>query len=174
MKDKLEELFQLQRELQLAIPPIGREPADIEDPEERIEFIMTTVYALEDELHELTAEIGWKPWATSRHIHRDAALSEAIDALHFLVNLFLVLRASADEVMNLYRAKRQKNLDRQQVGYDGVSSKCAWCGRALDDDYVSCEPPGESATMGIAWCSQRNEENPGDGFFTPADLEARK
>jgi dimeric dUTPase (all-alpha-NTP-PPase superfamily) len=138
MKDKLEELFSLQRELQVLMPPLGRDPSEIDNDADRIEFIMTSVYALEDELHELTGEIGWKPWATSRHINRDAALSEAIDALHFLVNIFLVLRASADEVMVQYRAKRQKNIDRQQSGYDGVEGKCRCCKRAYDDDAVRC------------------------------------
>lgn len=171
MMDKFEELFKLQRELQVLMPPLGRDPAEIEDPEERIEFIMNTVYALEDELHELTSEIGWKPWATSKHINRDAALSEAVDAMHFLVNLFLALRASADEVMTVYRQKRQKNIDRQQAGYDGVNLKCSWCGRALDDQFVLC---GRSVDPNKPSYCQQKRETDRDGFFTLEDLEEKQ
>lgn len=150
----LEQLFALQRDLQLQMKPVGRDPAEIEDPEERIQFIKDMVYALEDELHELTDEIGWKPWATSLHINRDAAVSEAVDALHFLMNLFLVLRASADEVETVYKAKRQKNIDRQLAGYDGVEGKCPKCRRALDDEMVFCFAPSHT-TKG--YCSQSKE-----------------
>jgi hypothetical protein len=104
-----------------------------------IDFIHWNVTALTDELHELLAETGWKPWAKSRHINLEAARGEAIDALHFLVNLFLVLGLDdAQEIMRRYHLKHEKNAKRQEEGYDGVSTKCPGCHRALDDDAVYC------------------------------------
>lgn len=106
--------------------------------EERVEFIRWNVLALEDELHEALAETSWRPWAKSTHINKDAFTGELVDALHFLVNLFLVVGATSDEVSERYFAKRAKNDKRQAEGYDGVSDKCRVCGRALDDPAVVC------------------------------------
>lgn len=105
-----------------------------------IDFMHWNVTALVDELHELLGEIGWKPWAKSRHINLDAARSEWIDALHFLMNLALVLGMDAEMIRRLYDAKHEKNAKRQAEGYDGVSTKCPVCKRALDDDAVFCSP----------------------------------
>lgn len=106
--------------------------------EDRIDAIRWNVLALEDELHEALAETGWRPWATSRHVNREAFLGELIDAWHFLMNLFLLADTDAEEIERLYFAKRAKNDKRQRDGYDGVSEKCPGCGRALDDDAVEC------------------------------------
>lgn len=106
--------------------------------EERIEAIRWNVLALEDELHEALAETGWRPWATSRHVNRDAFLGELIDAWHFLMNLFIIADTDAEEIKRLYFAKRAKNDKRQRDGYDGVAGKCPGCHRALDDDAVEC------------------------------------
>lgn len=110
-----------------------------EDRKAAIDFIHWNVTALVDELHELLGEIGWKPWAKSRHINLEAARGEAIDAMHFLANIFLVLGLDdAEEVMRRYHTKHEKNAKRQEEGYDGVSTKCPGCKRAVDDDAVKC------------------------------------
>lgn len=118
----------------------GTKPSD-DDRLPAIDFIHWNVTALTDELHELLGEIGWKPWAKSRHINLDAAKGELIDALHFLLNLCLVLGMDASEIIHRYDAKHEKNAKRQEEGYDGVSTKCALCKRALDDDAVKCYQP---------------------------------
>jgi len=133
----LSEIFARQRELQTR--SFGVDPASL-DENERVRYVIDMNMALQDELHEALGEIGWKPWATSRHFNRDAYVGELIDALHFLVNLFLVAGADADEVHNLYLAKANKNARRQQDGYDGLTGKCRVCARALDDDAVNCTP----------------------------------
>lgn len=112
--------------------------ASDEDRKPAIDFIHWNVTAATDELHELLGEIGWKPWAKSRHINLDAARGEWIDALHFMLNIGLVLGMDELMVKRLYDAKHQKNAKRQEEGYDGVSTKCQGCGRALDDDAVEC------------------------------------
>lgn len=147
MPDKLERLLQEQSDLQYSMPTKHPHTLFAESQEAfardadrtpAIDFITWNVLALEDELHELLAETGWKPWAKSKHINLEAARGEAIDALHFLLNLFLVLGMDADDVLERYLAKRQKNQKRQEADYDGVSTKCPGCKRALDDDAVEC------------------------------------
>lgn len=118
----------------------GTKPSDMlpAEPEDAIEFITWNVLALTDELHELLGETGWKPWATSKHVNLTAARGELVDALHFLLNLALVLGMDADDITTRYHAKREKNAKRQADGYDGVATKCPKCKRALDDEAVLC------------------------------------
>jgi dimeric dUTPase (all-alpha-NTP-PPase superfamily) len=150
----LEELFDLQRDLQRHIPPLGRTPEDIEDPAERNDFIVYTLFALEDELHEAAKEVGWKPWATSRHINTDAYLSELVDALHFFVNACLAANISAEMLATAYKKKRLRNLERQQEGYDGVDGKCPRCKRDFRDAGVHCFAPSETT---VGYCAQEME-----------------
>lgn len=109
--------------------------------EEVIEYIRWNTIALEDELHEALGEIGWKPWAESRHINREAYIGELIDALHFLLNLFIVVDAGPVEIFERYAEKRARNITRQLEGYDGVSGKCQNCHRAMDDVVAHGEQP---------------------------------
>lgn len=136
--DRLQQLLNSQEDLQ--INSYGNSPAGLlpENPEAAIEFIRWNVLALTDELHELLAETGWKPWATSKHVNLTAARGELIDAFHFFMNLALVLNMDGDDLFAGYQAKREKNAKRQADGYDGVSTKCPGCKRALDDDAVGC------------------------------------
>ena len=133
----LEDIFKRQRELQTK--SFGVDPSLMSDVE-RARYIIDMNLALQDELHEALAEVGWKPWAKSRHFNRDAYVGELVDALHFLVNLFLVADCDANEVASKYQEKANRNARRQASGYDGVSGKCYVCGRALDDPAVLCIP----------------------------------
>lgn len=131
----LQQLLEAQRELQ--IKSYGKDPAEL-TTDEKVQFIKDMTLALTDEVHEALQEVGWKPWATSRHINRDAFVGELVDALHFFLNLCLVADVDGFELMEKYMAKRKKNADRQEAGYTGVDGKCPSCHRALDDDAVSC------------------------------------
>lgn len=132
----------------------GQSPRDLTG-EARLQFIRVNVLALEDELHEALGETGWKPWATSDHVNEAAFQSELVDALHFLLNLMLAGHIDADEFLAEYQAKRLKNKKRQAEGYDGVSTKCPGCKRALDDTNVPCRRGNyvhaDSLVPGI-WC----------------------
>jgi len=110
----------------------GINPSTLDD-NGKIEFIRWNILALTDELHETLKEVGWKPWATSRHINRDAYVSELVDAFHFFMNLMIVVDCDAEEILERYQEKRKINAARQKQNYDGVSSKCIICKRALDD-----------------------------------------
>ena len=125
------------RQLDLQIKSFNVDPALLEDSH-KIEFIKDMSLALSDELHEMLAEIGWKPWAKSRHINREAMAGELIDMLHFWVNLCLAIDLQPNEIKALYLNKAAINQKRQEAGYDGVSTKCVGCGRALDDLAVKC------------------------------------
>lgn len=127
----------LDRQLRLQTESFGQDPRAL-DGDTRAQYMRDMTLALVDELSEALNETGWKPWATSRHLHRDAYVAELVDALHFLANLFLVAGATEHEITALYLAKAEKNRQRQEAGYDGVSTKCSRCGRALDDAAVSC------------------------------------
>jgi dimeric dUTPase (all-alpha-NTP-PPase superfamily) len=128
--DRLSEIFTRQAQLQRVIN--GYDLSD-QTTGQRIENIKLNVLACTAELHEALDETGWKQWATSRHINEDAFKKELIDAAHFLINLMLHAGMSSDEFFELYVAKNKRNFQRQAEGYDGVSSKCPHCARALDD-----------------------------------------
>lgn len=126
----MQEMLDVQRALQKNA--YGMVPEEM-DGEQRAQYVRDMVLACTDELHEALAETGWKPWASSRHLNRDAFVGELVDAWHFLMNLMLVAGVNEEEFTEKYMAKAIKNSARQKGGYDGVSSKCAECHRALDE-----------------------------------------
>lgn len=147
MDDRLNEMFESQRDLQLSMPPLHRDPAAL-DGVERVQFFKDMHIALTDEMHEMLAEMSWKPWAKADYFHTDAVRGELVDVFHFFMNLWLATGATADELYEGYLVKRAKNLKRQQDGYDGVSTKCPECNRAMDDDAVHCyrDPGSDTVT----------------------------
>lgn len=144
--DRLAEMFALQEQLQVEAYSNGLSPRHFSD-EGRIEFIKTNVLAATDELHEALGEVGWKPWATSRHINTDALRAELVDTWHFFMNLCIVAGMTPEDLYEGYLKKRKKNIQRQEEGYDGVTLKCPGCKRALDDDAVTCCVD----TVGVGW-----------------------
>lgn len=88
---------------------------------EKIAYIREMVLATTHELHEAMRETGWKTWSTSDHIHTDLYVSELVDALLLLVNLFLVTGIPAGDLAAFVAAKvqlKQKlNVQRQESGY---------------------------------------------------------
>jgi dimeric dUTPase (all-alpha-NTP-PPase superfamily) len=133
----LQMILDRQRELQKK--HYGVDVTTLSD-EERAQYIRDMSLALADELHEALNETGWKPWATSRHVNRQAYLGELIDVLHFWCNLVLITNTNEEELLDMYFAKADKNAKRQLAGYDGVAGKCTTCGRAFDDAAVLCTP----------------------------------
>ncbi|UKH48466.1 deoxyuridine triphosphatase [Microbacterium phage Katzastrophic] len=173
MTDTLQELLDAQSALQEKMPTphpssLFRDLVDLDAPDAGgvTEFIQWNHKALLHEMVELESETGWKPWATKRFVNLEAARGEAIDMLHFLLNDFLVLGLDADEVRRRYHAKHAKNVKRQEDGYDGVSTKCPGCHRALDDDAVECRPTTQrlgANTFDGVYCAVR-------GRFLPTSI----
>lgn len=131
----LTDMIRMQLELQQE--SYGIDPTKLEG-QERIDFIHWNITALTDELHEVLGEVGWKPWATSRHVNEWEAQGELIDAWHFFMNLLLATAprdATVDDIVQTfitrYLAKRATNAKRQAEGYDGVTGKCPNCKRDL-------------------------------------------
>lgn len=117
--------------------------------DERATFLTWNAFALTDELHEAFNEIGWKPWATSRHINRELVIKEMVDAFHFFMNILLAVSPGMDatqiaqEFTSRYYEKNKINGDRQDKGYDGVTTKCLFCKRELSDVGYFNGPEGE-------------------------------
>lgn len=155
--DALKQIFERQRYMQEDV--YGYDFAGMTD-EDRVAFIKDMVLAATDELHEALNEVGWKPWATSQHVNRDAFKGELVDTLHFFVNLCLAGSIDPQELFEGYMAKSQKNVRRQQAGYDGVSGKCPMCRRAYDDEAVQCSPG-----TNVSYCET-------NGWFKPIAGEA--
>ena len=128
----------LEMQLDLQRQHMGGDPRELTG-DAMADFMRWNAYALEDELHEATTEVGWKPWATSRHINREAFMKEMVDAFHFFMNMLLCANPGtfpediAKEFFQLYRAKNAVNAQRQADGYDGVSTKCPNCKRELSE-----------------------------------------
>lgn len=133
--DMLQMMFDLQASLQ--VEAYGKHPGELTG-QERIDFYVVHHTAGSDEMHEALDEIGWKPWATSKHFNEEAVKGELVDEFHFFMNRCLTAGMDAVELFEKYKAKRLKNIQRQIDGYDGVSTKCPGCHRALDDDAVKC------------------------------------
>lgn len=131
MSDRLSQMLGMQRNLQQEA--YGFTP-DQMTPDEKIQYIKDMVLALTDELHELLAEVDWKPWTQGvRKVNEDGAKKELVDIWHFVMNLMLVTGMSTDDLYKMYMRKRQVNVDRQKNAYDGRSTKCPKCKRALED-----------------------------------------
>lgn len=127
--DSLRGIMRRQYDFQMSL---GHYPPSMSD-EDLANYIQVQTLACLDELHEALAEVGWKPWAKSRHLNRDAFVGELIDAFHFLLNLFMAADVDTRELVEKFHAKNDVNWQRQRDNYDGVSTKCEMCRRALDE-----------------------------------------
>lgn len=167
--NRLDDVFGRQADFQRHI---NAHPEDIVEPQELIDYIIYMKTALEHELSEMLQEIGWKPWATSRHINVEGVKSELVDTFQFFMNLCFSVGLSATELIDRHQNKLKINYQRADAGYDGKSTKCGWCGRALDDEYVSCEAQVEGTEF--SYCSEKRSQTDGDGLFTASEVEQRR
>lgn len=122
----LEQLLDTQRVLQEHMR--DGDPRRLEG-EARVEFIRWNALALVVELGEALDHVGWKPWAEGGWVEERPAMEELVDALHFLLNLFLAVghggwdggsvRGLAGAVATAYQEKVGENIRRQLGGYRG-------------------------------------------------------
>lgn len=159
----LEKMLEMQRELQ--VKHYGAAPDTLEG-KERIQFVKDMHIALTDELHEALAEVSWKPWAKAEYFNEAAYKGELVDAFHFFMNLMMAGHITAEDLFEGYVKKNALNAKRQIEGYDGVSTKCPGCGRALDDEAVKCTKTRCSISLDAY--QQRKHQNLG----TPVDAQA--
>lgn len=132
---RFEEVVDAQRDLQIRF---GFDFPGMDD-EQRCAYVRMNVLAMIAELTEALNEVGWKPWATSRHFNDSLFIGELTDVLHFLINLYIVAMPNAsarhitDEIVRRFFMKNEVNEIRRSGGYDGVTTKCPACTRALED-----------------------------------------
>lgn len=111
------------------------------DPATRRDYVLEMVTALSGEIHEALGEVAWKSWAATDHFDPDRFLGELRDAWQFLTNLMLIVEDDparlAQRLELALASKLSVNLSRIEQNYDGRSSKCPACHRALDDVGIS-------------------------------------
>lgn len=128
------------------------------DRQALIDFMQWNDKALLHEMVEMETETGWKPWAKGRFVNLEAARGEWIDMLHFILNGALILGLTdAEEIRDRYLRKHEKNTKRQEDGYDGQSTKCPGCKRALDDEAVECRIVDANTLRTQYWCDQKQD-----------------
>lgn len=146
---ELQKMLESQRELQRVLDP----RAESEDPQEVCEYFKDMAFADIAETMEMLDETGWKPWTSKWYINREEAVAEWIDKWHFMMNIANVLRLSETEIVARYQQKAEINRQRKLDGYDGVSTKCPGCKRALDD--LATQLTHHINFQGEIWCAER-------------------
>ena len=126
-----------QREYQSQVYGVAYEVFGL-DKDARTDYVSMNLTAAMIELGEAYQEVPWKPWAKVNKEEvwkekRGKFIGEIVDTLFFLANSLTAVGCSDEELKLAYEAKRGVNKKRQDDGYDGVSTKCAHCGSALDE-----------------------------------------
>ena len=112
-KDKLEQIFSMQEELN---ERIGVTTNDMDD-EEKTKWVLNYSRAMQQELAELIDSVPWKWWAKYQKFDQQNARVEVVDLFHFLISLAQVLGMSAGDIRDAYVKKNKINHDRQDSGY---------------------------------------------------------
>jgi dimeric dUTPase (all-alpha-NTP-PPase superfamily) len=113
IKDKFEELFQMQQSLNARI---GVNTTGMSE-EEQTKWLLNYARAMTQEIAELTDSVPWKWWAKYQKFDAQNAKVEVVDLFHFLISMAQVLGMSADDVFNAYLKKNEVNFKRQDSGY---------------------------------------------------------
>lgn len=150
--DKLERLMWLQDQFQHKTPHGVTQSFKEMSGEQTAQLVREQTLACAAELFEALDEVGWKPWASSRHFNVEAFRAELIDALRFWMNLISIAGLSPEGVMSYYMESLNKTTKRLD-GYTGLN-KCPACKRSYDDKAVSCYPRTNDDTSDPypAWC----------------------
>lgn len=73
--------------------------------------------ALADEAFEILRELNWKPWKKPKSVDYPKLKEEVIDALHFVMEMCVLLHMSDHDILNAYTTKMTENINRQIKGY---------------------------------------------------------
>lgn len=78
-------------------------------------YIREVVLCATDELHEVLAEVNWKPWKESVGIKNlDNYREELADVMHFILDLYLAAGLTGHNIVYDYVAKHDTNVVRTQ------------------------------------------------------------
>jgi hypothetical protein len=97
-------------------------------PQEKSAYIKEHGYFLMEEVVEMFREMkfhkSWKDYSNWDEVHEKSQeqlmKEEAIDAFHFMLNIFLALGMNSKEVIEMYHEKNELNYQRQEdssLGY---------------------------------------------------------
>lgn len=111
--DKMDEIFALQEKLNQRI---GVNMTEMND-DDRTQWILNYIRAMQQELAELTDSVPWKWWAKYQEFDAQNAKVEIIDLFHFLISLAQVMGMTPEDVYQAYVKKNKVNHDRQESGY---------------------------------------------------------
>lgn len=110
MEDKLESIFNLQKDLADSMN-LDRYPTDMEG---KISALCT---AMIHETAELQRTTNWKWWKKPIPFNEANAKEELVDLWHFLVQASIELGMTPDDILQEYQRKNKINRDRQKNGY---------------------------------------------------------
>jgi dimeric dUTPase (all-alpha-NTP-PPase superfamily) len=113
LMDKLQEIFDLQKDLNLRI---GVDTDHLTESD-REKWVLNYARAMSQEIAEITDSVPWKWWAKYQKFDQQNARVEVVDMLHFLVSLAQVLGMSASDLHDAYTRKHKVNVQRQEAGY---------------------------------------------------------
>lgn len=95
---------------------VGFDPATLDTPEKRMEWVMKHTQAAGQELAELLNCCAWKHWK-SMQFDQDAARDELVDVVLFAIAIAQALGMSANDLVTMCNRKIDLNNQRQDAGY---------------------------------------------------------
>lgn len=116
LDDALTTIFETQEKLQRVL---GHDVQKM-STEDAVGYIAWNNHAMMVESGEMVSEIGFKPWATSRHINRKEFVEEGIDVMKFLLNQLLAVGVTPAEFLQVFLTKTVVNHERADAGYTGL------------------------------------------------------
>jgi dimeric dUTPase (all-alpha-NTP-PPase superfamily) len=116
MKDKLEEIFDLQFKMNMRVVDNYASVCQWKSPATSYDWAFKYGIAMNQELSEYFDSFPWKWWSKDNNIDLDNAKIEVVDMLHLLVSMAQVCGMSAQDLFDLYTKKNGVNHDRQNIG----------------------------------------------------------
>lgn len=183
-KDKpftFDDAFETQRMMQAEV--FGNDVRRMSE-KEKGGWIGLNTLAQINEINECLDECpAWKPWASTDVINYDAARGELVDEFHFFMNKMDALAMTPQMLLDGYRAKQKRNVERQQQGYTGLE-KCPGCKRAWDDiDTLRESTPGnrhrfvvtiEDSKEILIYCGRACWHDNEPGFEKPVQVQFKE
>ena len=121
MKDKLDEIFNHQKQLQTRL---GIYEKINKNDSMKQQYINQMILALHEEAVEIMRETAYKNpeympfgWKKGQQFNNEKFKEEIIDIIHFVMNLCIISGMDSDEIYNRYLNKNKENFIRQDDNY---------------------------------------------------------